>query len=136
MITCGIDLQGSEAILVMLRKKGSVIEDITGKFKRISIADDTNFKEVRSFFDTINNHFNTMSPERIAIIKRSKTGPYAAGGMSFKIEGLIQLYPNRNVPLISPLTINAYKKKNNINSAPVNKYQQEAYFLAHYLLHL
>ena len=134
MITCGIDLAANNAFFVILKKEGGIISDVTGKFTKLSIKDDENCKEIRSFSETIKVHFDTIMPERIGIIKRNKMGKFAGGAVSFKMEGLIQLYEKRNIALVSPHTLRSFQKKENCQIHPVYKYQKNAYLLALYLL--
>ena len=52
----------------------------------------------------------------------------------FKIEGLIQLYPNKDVILISPNTLRKFDKDHSPEIKPKFKYQKDSYLLALYLL--
>jgi hypothetical protein len=134
MITCGIDLAGGNAFFVVLRKDGGIISDITGKFNKLSINDDENCKEVRSFHEAIRMLFDSFSPDRIGVIKRAKLGKFAGGAVSFKIEGLIQLYERKVIHLVSPHTLRSFMNKKTPDFNPKYKYQKEAYLLALYLL--
>ncbi|MGE0267075.1 MAG: DUF3010 family protein [Candidatus Omnitrophota bacterium] len=135
MIACGIEIKGSEAVIVILGKLDNKIENLTGEIKKVKLDNDTDCRHIKSFFTTICQHFNAKSPDRIGVITRNKKGTYSGGAVSFKIETLLQLYPGKNVTLVSPLTIKAYYKKNQIeNILNFNKYQKEAYKLAYYLL--
>ena len=134
MIVCGIEIKGSEAIFSVLRANKRSILDITGNFKKLKLKDDKNCQEVKSFLETIKSHFNSLSPDRIAIIQRNKSGGFAGGAVSFKIEGLIQTYESRNVTLVSPHTLKKFARDKNPTLPPVNKYQNGACLLALYLL--
>ena len=89
---------------------------------------------MRSFFETVRNSFDLNTPDRIGIIKRNKKGKFAGGAVSFKMEGLIQLYEKKNIRLISPHTLRSFQKKENPQIIPKYKYQNKAYLLALYLL--
>lgn len=135
MTTCGIDINGSKAIFTFLRGQGSEIVDVTGSFTQLVIKNHESCDEIRSFFETIKNHFNSINPDKIGIIKRNKSGSYAGGPLSFKIEGLIQLSREQNnVDLISPITLRNFQAKKSPVLSPKYKYQNESYLLALYLL--
>jgi len=134
MIACGIDLAASNAFFSILKKEDGIISDITGMFTKLGIENDENCKEIRSFFETIRVHFDLIMPDRIGIIKRNKIGKFAGGAVSFKIEGLIQLYEKKNIILVSPHTLRSFQRKEKCQINPMYKYQGNAYLLALYLL--
>lgn len=134
MITVGIEIDGKRAIFSTLLKKGKNITDKTGKFTQLKIANDENPQEIRSFFNTIKSHFDSINPDKIAIIKRQKKGMFTSGPISFKIEGLIQLYPHKDIILVSPNTLRKFDKDNSPEIKPTYKYQKDSYLLALYLL--
>ena len=134
MIACGIEIEGRRAIFSVLQKKGENILDVTGKFAQLKIKNDENPDEIRSYFNTIKSHFDSINPDKIAIIQRQKKGMFVSGSITFKIEGLIQLYPNKDVILISSNTLRKFDKDNSPEIIPKFKYQKNSYLLALYLL--
>lgn len=134
MIVCGIQIAGSEAIFTILNKRNGDIQDITSNFRKLKLANDENCNEVRSFSKTIKSHFDNVNPKRIGIIKRNKSGPFSGGAISFKIEGLIQIYEKNNVELISPHTLRKFQKEKSPVITPQCKYQEDSCILAQYLL--
>ena len=129
-----IEIKGCEAIFTILKKDRKDMHNITGDFKKLKLERDDNCKYVRSFYETLESHFLSMNPDRIAIVKRNKRGMFSGGAVSFKIEGLIQLFESRNVSLVSPHTLRKFEKDNKIPLPNVNKYQKESCLLALYLL--
>ena len=134
MIVCGIQIAGSKAIFTILKKRNGDIQDITGNFKKLQLKNDGNCNEVRSFSKTIKSLFDNLNPKRIGIIKRNKSGPFSGGAVSFKIEGLIQIYEKNNIELISPPTLKKFQKEKSPIITPQCKYQENSCLLAHYLL--
>ena len=134
MIVCGIQIAGSKAIFTILKKRNSDIQDITGNFKKLQLKNDGNCSEVRSFSKTIKSLFDNLNPKRIGIIKRNKSGPFSGGAVSFKIEGLIQIYEKNNIELISPPTLKKFQKEKSPIITTQCKYQENSCLLAHYLL--
>jgi len=134
VIVCGIQIAGSEAIFTILKKRNGDIQDITGNFRKLKLANDENCNEVRSFSKTINSHFDNLNPKKIGIIRRNKSGKFSGGAVSFKIEGLIQIYEKNNVELISPRTLRKFQKEKLPAITPQCKYQEDSCLLAHYLL--
>jgi hypothetical protein len=134
-IVCGIEINGSEAILVTLEGTRQEHEIIGTKFKRIKINDEKNQNDIHSFHQTISDYFATNRIQEIGIKARMTKGEYAGGPISFKIEGIIQTL-EVPVKLIYPISINATLKKEPINleELNLNKYQYEAYKVAYHML--
>ena len=134
MVVCGIEIAGSKAIFTILKKGNGDIQDITGNFKKLQLENDENCNEVRSFNSTIKSLFDNFSPEKIGIIKRNKYGRFSGSAISFKIEGLIQIYEKNNIELISLPTLKKFQKEKSLVLIPKCKYQEKSCLLAHYLL--
>ena len=133
-ISCGIDIAARRAILVFLRQTGETIEDVTGKQTQIKIGDDDDPGELRRFCQRAHAVFDSMRPDRIAIVQRKKIGNFASGGTTFKLEGLLQLYPQTDVTIVASATLRQYSKDHRPILTPRYTYQKNAYLLARYLL--
>lgn len=128
MIACGIEMAASEARLVLLSGSKAEYTYINVKPHKLVLNDDENPDEVKAFRDAINAFFRENKVDLIAIKKRGKKGDYAGGAISFKLEGIVQLYADANIKLIAPQSIGATIKK----SAPTHpkgllKYQISAF---------
>ena len=130
----GIEISARRAIFVFLRRVGSKIEDITGRQTQITIENDDDPAQIRRFCRSAHALFDLMQPHCIAIIQRKKRGHFASGGSTFKLEGLLQLYPHRDVILVSPAVLRQFAKDRQPVLAPRFGYQKNAYLLACYLL--
>lgn len=128
MIVCGIELSTSEARLIVLDGTKDSYSHVPSSPPKVVLADDENPMEVKAFEEAVFAFFRENHVERIVIKKRGKRGEYAGGPVSFKLEGLIQLYPECDVLLLSPQTISAAKRKHS-PAAPqcINKYQHTAF---------
>jgi hypothetical protein len=135
MKAIGIEIDKKRAICFALERdqKGN-LSNITGKQKFIEIKDDQDNAEIRSFVKTIQQYFDGIKPDAIAIITRQTKGRFSASPYSFKLEGLIQCYENVNIEFVSPQTLTAFFKKNELAMTYENKYQENAMRLASYLL--
>lgn len=133
-ISCGIDISARRAIFVFLRQTGARIEDVTGKQTQIKIGDDDDPGEVRRFCRGAHAIFERKRPDRIAIVQRKKIGNFASGGTTFKLEGLLQLYPQKDVTIVAPLLLRQFSKDQRPILTPRFSYQKNAYLLARYLL--
>ena len=135
MKAIGIDIDKKRAICfaVEINSQGDV-KNITGKQKFIEVKEDQNNSEIRTFLKEIQNYFNLINPDRIAILTRQTKGRFSASPYSFKLEGLIQCYNKIEIEFISPQTITAFYKKNEITLDFDNKYQENAMRLANYIL--
>ena len=134
MRAIGIELAGKEAILVASEKEGENLTIIETKIKKVSFKDHTDSEEVKEMRQLLFSFFNEISPDKIAVIKRGESGQFAASPVSFKIEGLIQLYEKINIDLVPLPTIKAFLKRDPLLILPKYNYQENALALAHYLL--
>ncbi len=132
MITCGIELSGSEARLVLLQGKKGTFDVIDTEPRKIKLNDEADQNEVKAFCDSIYAFFREKQVSVIVIKKRAKKGTYAGGPVGFKLEGIIQLYEGCPVKLIPSQTISATMKKNNISvPSKLRKYQHTAFETAY-----
>jgi len=133
-IGCGIDISGRRAIFVFLRQTGETIEDVTGKQTQIKIGDEDDPGEVRRFCRCAHALLERKRPARIAIVQRKKIGNFASGGTTFKLEGLLQLYPQTDVTIVAPVILRQFSKDRRPVLTPRFTYQKNAYLLARYLI--
>src|SRR5690554_140571 len=134
MKALGISLEGSTAIFSGLKIKNNEIIDISDNFRKIALKDHLDSKEVQSLLETIHYYLDSNQFDKIGIIKRGIKGTFAASPISFKIEGLIQLYKDKDVEFVAPPTLRAFYKKNTNSVSPKFAYQKAANDLAFYLL--
>ena len=135
MKVLGIEIKGTCAIFCAM-EEDNTINDVTGKITKLEIKDDENAKEIHEFVDILHSHFDEMQFDKIAILKRVKSvkAKYPPSPISFKIEGLIQMYKNAEITFVSPQTIRAFLKKNTNPFNPKYGYQNPSAELAFYLL--
>ena len=134
MICCGIEIAARRAICVSLELADDQIVDRTGRQRPLEIGDDEDPVEVIRFRRAAQTILEGWRPERIGIIQRKKIGTFASGGTTFKLEGLIQLYPHQPVAIVSAQALRAYAKAHRPPIKPRYAYQKNAYLLARYLL--
>jgi hypothetical protein len=138
MKAIGIQIDGNEIILVALHQDENGIVTQTNESVRFNIADHTISDQVQQFRDQINSTFDLISPIAIGVKMRNakatsgKVRPPSP--ISFKLEGIIQLYRKCQIDFVWPQTIIAFKKKNEEFPLAKNKYQQDAFDVAYYLL--
>lgn len=136
MKTLGIQIKSAEAILVVLKQdeSGTIVQ--TDECTRFEIVDIYDSEQVRRFRDQINVVLDTIKPNKVGICKRNANGKgkMAPSPVSFKLEGIIQLYDKVPIEFVAPQTLQAFLKKNPSAISPKNKYQQDAFDLAYLLL--
>lgn len=135
----GIQIDADEAILVVLNKNAEGTITQTDECVRFNLADHTNSAQVRQFRDQVNSTFDLINPSIIGIKMRNAKAKGSAGvrppsPISFKLEGIIQLYTKCDIEFVWPQTITAFKKKHGNFPLSKNKYQQDAFDIAYYLL--
>ncbi|MDJ0884202.1 MAG: DUF3010 family protein [Desulfobacterales bacterium] len=135
MICCGIEIAARRAICVALGLENKQIVDLTGRQRPLEIGDDEDPAEVMRFRREAQDLLEGWRPERIGIVQRKKIGTFASGGTTFKLEGLIQLYPHRPVEIVPSRDLRVFAKEKKPPLSPRYAYQKNAYLLASYLLH-
>jgi hypothetical protein len=135
MKVIGIDIDKTKAIFYALEKdaNGNII-NLTGDFKYVTLNNDTDNSSVRAFQSTVHSFFETINPDRIAILKRQTKGRFKSAPLSFKVEGLIQCYEKLEIEFLPLITISTYFKKNNFNLQLEHNYQERAAKLAYFLV--
>ncbi|MFH0733626.1 MAG: DUF3010 family protein [bacterium] len=134
MKTIGIEIESSKAVFFALSKESTLITNITGNFKSLVISDIYDNSEIRNYQSTIFTFFDHLNPSYIAIVKRNHSGQQAASPISFKIEGIIQCYLQKEIEFVHPATINAFYKRHDFPIVVDYKYQTKAAQLAYFLL--
>jgi|SRR5690554_4536123 len=134
MKALGVSIEGSTAIFSGLEKSDAGIFEVSDKLKKVKLKDHLNNKELRSVYEIIHAYLDRNNFDRVAIIKRGTKGNFAASPISFKIEGLIQMYRDKEIEFVAPPTLRAFFKKNENTFTPQFAYQKAANDLAFYIL--
>ncbi len=136
MKAIGIQIKGAEAIVVVLDKdiNGNIFQ--TNESSKFKIDDASINNQVKQFRDQINTTFDSVSAKRIGIVARNAKGKgdRAPSPISFKLEGIIQLYDKLDIEFVWPQTTTAYYKKNVVTIKPKHVYQSDAFDVAYYLI--
>lgn len=136
MRAIGIDIDKTRAIFFALEKAADgTVSNITGKTKTITLKDDTDQQAVLDFLRESHAYLAGIQAGTIAIKARQTKGKFSASPLSFKLEALLQAYPESIVKLIAPATVAAFYKKNEFPVTPDHNYQEDAARIAFYLLH-
>ncbi|MDH3652073.1 MAG: DUF3010 family protein [Saprospiraceae bacterium] len=133
MITCGIDIKGTEAILVCLSGDQNNYQQISASIKKFKLGDSNNQANVRHFYSTLRQFMTENHFDKIGIKERATKGKFAGGPASFKIEGLIQTL-DIPVVIVHGRTVQAKLKTLDLNTGGYSQYQLDALKLAYFLL--
>ena len=134
MKTIGIDIDKKKAICVALEKDNDGnFHNITGSKKYFEVTDDRDANELRDFMSQLHTYFDSINPDKMAIVTRQTKGRFSASPFSFKLEGLIQLY-SKEIEFITPQALTSYYKKNELKLQPDFSYQEKAMKLADFLV--
>ncbi len=101
MITCGIEIKGSEVILCLLSKQDGLFQITDCRQIRHTLATPNDSDSVRKFQFMLKKLFEDYKVERVAIRERPTKGKFAGGAVGFKIEATIQLIDSVQVDLFS-----------------------------------
>lgn len=99
MITCGIDIKGSEAILCLLSKQDGLFQITDCRQIRHSLSNASDSENMRKFYLLMKKLFEDYKVERAVIRERPTKGKFAGSSVGFKIEAAIQLIEGVQVEL-------------------------------------
>ncbi len=136
MKTIGFQLKSNEAIIVVLDQDENGVVFLTEESIKLKVDDHLKSEEISQFRNQVFSLFDNLKPNSIGIIVRNSKGKgiHAPSPISFKLEGIIQLYDKLEVDLIWPKSLDAFVKKNPVPVKAKHNYQESALNLAYYLL--
>ncbi len=135
MKTIGIQIKSTTAILVVLEKDTNGVIAQTNESVKFDIQEPNDSKQVKQFRDQVNAAFDSINPDRIGIVVRNAKakGDRTPSPISFKLEGIIQLYDKVDIEFIWPQTLTAHFKKKPQTQSAKHKYQEDAFNVSYYL---
>ncbi len=126
---CGIELKAGEAIFSIVDQES--ISHMEVAIKKISLGDTESCADIVLFKESVEGFLSDNNISRVFIKKRATKGKFAGGSDTFKMEGLIQLIPGREISFVSPQSISAFCKKISVNyPETLKKYQYESFSAA------
>ncbi len=136
MRICGVEIKGFQARLAIIEGDGESYSYLESDPKRVNLDDDESSDHVRSFAEVFQSLVRDQRIDHLGIKKRNKSGEYAGGPTSFKIEGILQLLDGCEVHLVAPATIAAFLRRQAVPK-PISllKYQEAAFATAITLMH-
>ncbi|MFW1746076.1 DUF3010 family protein [Acinetobacter guillouiae] len=130
MTVFGVELKGSEAIIVVVEKE--IDGQCLGKeYKKIPLIS-TKQEDAQSFRDLFVALINQYSPSNIVINTRQQKGEYAAGAVTFIMEGILLTLDQVSVTSVAGATVRAKLSSGAIQTHfdKYPKYTEKAYQLA------
>jgi hypothetical protein len=135
MRVCGVEIKGSDAIVVVIDGTKDDFEIIDTGVQKIKLGDSNESEDVKIFNEKFHLFVRNNNINKIGIKKRNTKGRFAGGAASFKIEGIIQLSKDSIVELIAPVSISSTIKKLPPPSAnQLFEYQKGSYETAYVFL--
>lgn len=101
MLTCGIEIKGSDAILCLLSKQDGLFQIADCRQTRVSLVKSELSENLKSFQFTLKKLFEDYKVDEVIIRERPTKGKFAGGSVGFKMESAIQLIDNVNVVLMN-----------------------------------
>lgn len=112
MITCGIEIKGSEVILCLMTKQDGLFQIPDCRQIRHTLSNSNDSEAVRKFQFMLKKLFEDYKVTRAVIKERPTKGKFAGGAVGFKIEAAIQLIDTVQVDLFNSATIKEVLQKN------------------------
>ena len=131
MKVCGVEIKAKEAILAIVESnaEGNLLH-IKSASKKLALDDDRDCKSVSVLYEAIRALAKDHKLSGFVIKTRQTKGTMAAGGITFKIEGLFQL-SGIPVDFVSPQALSKLASKNTGGiPSTINQYQNDAYLAA------
>ncbi|WP_438463826.1 DUF3010 family protein [Marinomonas sp. PE14-40] len=101
MLTCGIEIKGSDAILCLLSKQDGLFQIADCRQTRVSLVKSELSENLKSFQFTLKKLFEDYKVDEVVIRERPTKGKFAGGSVGFKMESAIQLIDTVNVKLLN-----------------------------------
>jgi hypothetical protein len=131
MRICGVELKGSEAILVLIDVVDEAISLVACQTRKIKYSESAEHQSARLFYDAICGFILDQHIEHISVKQRAQKGQFAGGPVTFKMEALFQLNPHAPTQLFSGPTIAAATRRHDFQiPEQLNRYQADAYLTA------
>ncbi|MBJ7538805.1 DUF3010 family protein [Marinomonas sp. C1424] len=99
MITCGIEIKGSEVILCLLSKQDGLFQIADCRQVRHPLHNPNDSESLRKYQFMLKKLFEDYKVERVVIRERPTKGKFAGGSVGFKIEAALQLIEGIQVDL-------------------------------------
>lgn len=135
MKVLGLEIEGGRVNFIGLESDSTNILDISSIPKSLTLGDDKDFDVVRRFKGVLHDLFSAFSPDIIGVYFKPSSGKFSASPVTYKIEGLIQLYERKSMRFVDPRSIAALKKKKGYEAKCQFSYQQKAADVAYFLIH-
>ncbi|KZN13330.1 DUF3010 family protein [Marinomonas sp. TW1] len=114
MITCGVEIKGSEAILCLMSKEDGLFQIPDCRQIRLPLNNPNDSENIRKLQFTLKKLFEDYKVTQVAIKERPTKGKFAGGAVGFKIEAALQLIDSVQVDLF-----NSSKIKETIQNNPL-----------------
>lgn len=101
MLTCGIEIKGSDAILCLLSKQDGLFQIADCRQTRVSLVKSELSENLKRFQFTLKKLFEDYKVDEVVIRERPTKGKFAGGSVGFKMESAIQLIDTVNVTLMN-----------------------------------
>lgn len=134
MKTAGIQIDGNKMTIGVIEKYDDGNVELSELSRRLELLNHLDNTEVRNFKDELYSALDIIGATRIAYVVRNPKGQKSASPLSFKLEGILQLYSGLEVESYWPATTVAFFKKNSYKDLKKFKYQDKALRLATYLM--
>ncbi len=135
MKALGISIEANKVIFSALENDSNqTIKESATETRKLELKDHLDSSGVRELLGEIHAFLGAEAFDKVGIITRGTKGRFAASPISFKIEGLIQVYPGIQIEFVAPATLRAFLKKNQNPITAKFSYQKDACDLAFYLL--
>ncbi|MCE2571051.1 DUF3010 family protein [Motilimonas eburnea] len=131
MRVCGVEIQGSEAVIALLALDKGLFELPECRTRKFILRDDRDQAQLAKFQFDVAKLVEDYKIEKLVIKSRPHKGKFAGGAVGFKIEAAIQLIDGVTVEFINGNEIKEQLKRNPVaidfTATGLKKFQEHAF---------
>ncbi len=131
MRVCGVEIQGSEAVIALLALDKGLFELPECRTRKFILRDDADQAQLSKFQFEVAKLVEDYKIEKLIIKSRPHKGKFAGGAVGFKIEAALQLIKGVNVEFINGNEIKEQMKRNPVaidfTVTGLKKFQETAF---------
>ncbi|MFO6423380.1 DUF3010 family protein [Motilimonas sp. KMU-193] len=135
MRVCGIEIQGSEAVIALLALDKGLFELPECRTRKFILRDDSDQAQLSKFQFDVAKLVEDYKIEKLVIKSRPHKGKFAGGAIGFKMEAAIQLIKDVPVEIITANEIKEQIKRNPVAidfaATGLKKFQEHAFSSAY-----
>ncbi|WP_100655592.1 DUF3010 family protein [Alteromonas flava] len=135
MLICGVDIQGTEAVICLLEYRDGVFFMPDCRVRKLALSKRNRTTDIRYFQSSFKQLMGDYKVTRVVIRERPLTGKFSGGALGFKMEAAIQLIDSLDVETLGGQQLKASLKRHPVavsfKETGLKQFQEGAFHVAH-----